>query len=25
LVVTELIYPNRKGETLAVNYDPGHK
>jgi hypothetical protein len=25
LVVTELIYPNRRGETLAVKYDPAHK
>ncbi|KAF1994410.1 hypothetical protein P154DRAFT_557269 [Amniculicola lignicola CBS 123094] len=25
LVVTELIYPNRRGETLAVKYDPGHR
>ncbi|KAF1950114.1 hypothetical protein CC80DRAFT_427544 [Byssothecium circinans] len=25
LVVTPLIYPNRKGETLAVKYDPKHK
>jgi hypothetical protein len=25
LVVTELIYPNRRGETLQVKYDPGHQ
>lgn len=25
LVVTELIYPNRRGETLAVKYDGGHR
>ncbi|KAF2645884.1 hypothetical protein P280DRAFT_442836 [Massarina eburnea CBS 473.64] len=25
LVVTELIYPNRRGETLAVKHDPKHK
>jgi len=25
LVVTELIYPNRRGETLAVKHDPGHR
>jgi hypothetical protein len=25
LVVTELIYPNRRGETLAVKFDPGHR
>jgi hypothetical protein len=25
LVVTELIYPNRRGETLAVKYEPGHR
>lgn len=25
LVVTELIYPNRRGETYAVKYDPGHR
>ncbi|CAI6342233.1 unnamed protein product [Periconia digitata] len=25
LVVTELIYPNRRGETLAVKYDEGHR
>ncbi|KAF2121697.1 amino acid permease-domain-containing protein [Lophiotrema nucula] len=25
LVVTELIYPNRKGETYAVKHDPGHR
>jgi len=25
LVVTELIYPNRRGETYAVKYDPSHR
>ncbi|KAF2277353.1 uncharacterized protein EI97DRAFT_493302 [Westerdykella ornata] len=25
LVVTELIYPNRRGETYAVKYDPKHR
>ncbi|KAF2733660.1 hypothetical protein EJ04DRAFT_494853 [Polyplosphaeria fusca] len=25
LVVTELIYPNRRGETYAVRYDGGHR
>ncbi|KAH9864713.1 hypothetical protein J1614_010649 [Plenodomus biglobosus] len=25
LVVTELIYPDRKGETFSVKYDPGHR
>jgi hypothetical protein len=25
LVVTELIYPNRRGETLAVKHDPAHR
>jgi hypothetical protein len=25
LVVTELIYPNRRGETYAVNHDPEHR
>lgn len=25
LVVTELIYPTRRGETYAVNYDPAHR
>ncbi|KAF2848300.1 hypothetical protein T440DRAFT_537041 [Plenodomus tracheiphilus IPT5] len=25
LVVTELIYPNRRGETYAVKHDPGHR
>ncbi|UNI18461.1 hypothetical protein JDV02_004729 [Purpureocillium takamizusanense] len=25
LVVTELIYPNRRGETYAVRYNDGHK
>ena len=25
LVVTELIYPNRRGETYAVKYDPAHR
>ncbi|KAF2682293.1 hypothetical protein K458DRAFT_444352 [Lentithecium fluviatile CBS 122367] len=25
LVVTELIYPNRRGETYAVKYDPEHR
>ena len=25
LVVTELIYPNRRGETLAGKYDGGHR
>lgn len=25
LVVTELIYPNRRGETYAVRYNSGHK
>jgi hypothetical protein len=25
LVTIGLIYPNRKGETCAVTYDPGHK
>ncbi|KAI8939274.1 hypothetical protein NX059_005100 [Plenodomus lindquistii] len=25
LVVTELIYPNRKGETYAVKHDPAHR
>ena len=25
LVVTELIYPTRRGETLAVKHDPGHQ
>lgn len=25
LVVIELIYPNRRGETYGVKYDPGHR
>lgn len=25
LVVTELIYPNRRGETYAVKHDAGHR
>lgn len=25
LVVTELIYPNRRGETYAVKHDPAHQ
>lgn len=25
LVVTELIYPNRRGETYAVKHDPKHQ
>lgn len=25
LVVTELIYPNRRGETYAVKHDPAHR
>lgn len=25
LVVTELIYPTRRGETYAVKHDPGHR
>jgi hypothetical protein len=25
LVVTELIYPNRRGETYAVKHDPSHR
>jgi hypothetical protein len=25
LVVIELIYPNRRGETYAVKHDPGHR
>mgnify|MGYP003624100013 CR=1 FL=1 len=25
LVVTELIYPNRKGETYAVKHDSAHR
>lgn len=25
LVVVELIYPNRRGETYAVKHDPGHR
>lgn len=25
LVVTELIYPNRKGETYAVKHDAAHR
>jgi hypothetical protein len=25
LVVVELIYPNRRGETLSVKYDAGHR
>jgi hypothetical protein len=25
LVVVELIYPNRKGETYAVKHDPAHR
>ncbi|KAF2010134.1 hypothetical protein BU24DRAFT_357228 [Aaosphaeria arxii CBS 175.79] len=25
LVVTELIYPTRRGETFAVKHDPGHR
>ena len=25
LVVAELIYPTRRGETYLVNYDPAHK
>jgi hypothetical protein len=25
LVVTELIYPNRRGETYAVKHDPDHQ
>ncbi|KAF2819505.1 hypothetical protein CC86DRAFT_449888 [Ophiobolus disseminans] len=25
LVVTELIYPNRRGETLAVKHNPAHR
>jgi hypothetical protein len=25
LVITELIYPNRRGETYAVKHDPKHQ
>lgn len=25
LVVTELIYPTRRGETYAVKHDPAHR
>jgi hypothetical protein len=25
LVVVELIYPNRRGETYGVTYNPGHR
>jgi hypothetical protein len=25
LVVTELIYPDRRGETYSVKYDSGHR